>query len=84
MSTSHPSFSLPVSCLYPWLRDARAPLLTRLSLIHSSIPHVSAYKGTRSHSQAQGNNCMGLSREEVTIKMPLAHSRWVRRGEWLG
>lgn len=45
--------------------------------------HVGTYTLAQTHTQPQGSNCWGLSRKEVTIKMPLAHSHCVRQGESL-
>lgn len=43
---------------------------------------MDAHKSIHTHTlNPQGSNCSGLSREEVTIKMPLAHSHSVRQRE---
>lgn len=44
---------------------------------------MDAHKSVHAHTRPQGSNCWGLSTEEVTVKMPLAHSHSIRPEEYV-
>lgn len=77
-----PHFLCPV-CSHGYVTHVHTSDVSAAADLAVALWFMDAHRSThtRTHTQPQGSNCWGLSREEVTIKMPLAHSYCVRQRE---